>query len=462
MEAKYDLIVIGAGPAGLTIAQCAASVNKTVLIIEKEDTIGGCHKVHRIKEPSTDQMLFSEHGPRVYSDAFTNFKMVLENMNLNFNDLFTRYDFNFSTVGGISASKLQAYEILFFIIEFSKLLVNKRHGEKISVLEFAESNKFTPETMSYLDAMCRLTDGASIKNYSLNQFLMLIDQQALYSLYQPRKPNDTGLLTAWQEHIEGLGVKFLLNTKVTTIENDSTQIISVNKEYFAENYIFAIPPESLLKIPMKYFFGDPETLKAYSKATEYIDYTSIIHHWDTVVPIPKIWGFPKNEWGVGFIILTDYMTFEETLSKTVVSMVITKTDVKSGKTGKTAEESTEEEKINEVLRQSDLTLPPPTISFVYPLQEEAYVRNIHAVDDMFPFQSKYMSNLFTLGTHNNFSDYHFTSIESAVTNAIVLAHNLYPDTIKSFQYSSGRRVTNLIKIIGMLVIIIIIMYYFIL
>jgi len=44
---KYDLIIIGAGPSGLALAQCLRNDFNKILIIEKESSIGGCHRVIR-------------------------------------------------------------------------------------------------------------------------------------------------------------------------------------------------------------------------------------------------------------------------------------------------------------------------------------------------------------------------------------------------------------------------------
>ena len=67
---EFDIIIVGAGPAGLALAHYATKADKKILILEKEDTIGGCHRVHRVLDKKTGEMLFTEHGPRVYSDTF--------------------------------------------------------------------------------------------------------------------------------------------------------------------------------------------------------------------------------------------------------------------------------------------------------------------------------------------------------------------------------------------------------
>ncbi len=55
----YDYAIVGAGPAGLTMALYLAKNNKHVILIDRELTIGGCHRVRRVDG------MFSDHGPRI-------------------------------------------------------------------------------------------------------------------------------------------------------------------------------------------------------------------------------------------------------------------------------------------------------------------------------------------------------------------------------------------------------------
>ncbi len=44
---NYDYIIVGAGPSGLTLAYYLGKLNKRCLIVDKQNTIGGCHRVIR-------------------------------------------------------------------------------------------------------------------------------------------------------------------------------------------------------------------------------------------------------------------------------------------------------------------------------------------------------------------------------------------------------------------------------
>ena len=120
---NYDIVIVGAGPSGLALAQCCSFINKKVLIIEKENDIGGCHRVRRIK--SGDEFLFNEHGPRIYSSTYKVFITLLKKMDLDFYDLFVPYKFNITTIGRESIWTALTFGELFMLFsDFIALLIN--------------------------------------------------------------------------------------------------------------------------------------------------------------------------------------------------------------------------------------------------------------------------------------------------------------------------------------------------
>lgn len=46
---EYDFIVIGGGPSGLTVAHLLTKLNAKILVIEREKTLGGCHRVKYVE-----------------------------------------------------------------------------------------------------------------------------------------------------------------------------------------------------------------------------------------------------------------------------------------------------------------------------------------------------------------------------------------------------------------------------
>ena len=177
----YDYTIIGAGPSGLITAYLLAKSGKKCILIDKNDNIGGCHRVLRING------LFTEHGPRIYSSSYLNTINILNDMGINFYDIFTEYNFSISNIGGKSIKNLSFKELLILGWNF---LINSKNTQIISMTDFMEKHNFSTNSKDYINRLCLLTDGASADKYTLFEFLELANQQILYKLYQPKKPND--------------------------------------------------------------------------------------------------------------------------------------------------------------------------------------------------------------------------------------------------------------------------------
>lgn len=481
---KYDIVIVGAGPSGLTLAQCCNSIGKSVLVIDKESSIGGCHRVRRVgvRYKNNIEYLFTEHGPRVYSSTYKTFISILQDIDLSFHDFFTPYKFSVSDIGGKTIFQTLTFkEIILFALEFIKFTIVPNYGRDISVKEFIDNNNFSTLSKDTLDRICRLTDGAASDNYTIRQFLQLFNQQFFYTLYQPKIPNDVGLFNSWKQKLQSRGVDFLLNTNIDGVHQKDgtiTHISSHLKLISGEQFVLAIPPENLVDLLYKSdvvisnSFGDFDKLSKWNDATEYIEYISCTFHWDIQLNLEKVWGFPRTEWGVAFIVLTDYMTFTENTSRTVISTAITITNTKSTRIGKTPDECKEIELLDEIfhqLKSSFPNLPKPTYTLMSPgVYFDKYKSKWISKDTAFisttkqPFlnsTSKTIKNLFTLGTHNGNHLYSFTSLEAAVSNGVHLSHVLYPELKKKYNIKKCLYVTDVITI-SIIILIIIYIYVF--
>ena len=476
MSKYYDVVIIGGGPSSLALAQSCSSLNKKVIIIEKENTIGGCHRVRRVpfEYQNTTENLFTEHGPRIYGSSYKVFISLLKDLGLSFDDLFTPYNFSIVDIAKVLVNTLNFREFFSLSLAFVSLLVNPNYGKNISVKDFCIKNAFKKDSIDILDKFCRLSDGARSDNYSLYNLLELFNQQFFYPIYQPKLPNDIGLFTVWKQSLETRGVDFLLNEEVKNILTDqSNRITSVklsnNTIIKGDTYVLAVPPINLISILQNSniinAFGDFELLKKWALKTKYIEYISITYHWDKVLDLKKIYGFPKSEWGIAIIVLTDYMKFNEKCSKTVISTAIMVTDVKS-KSGKLPDECSKSDLIQEVFLQMKSSyypeLPNPTTSLLSPgviydnslnkwiSNDTAFIATTN--QSFLEPQSPYYKNLYSLGTHNGKHLYKVTSLESAVTNGVSLSHSLYPILQNHYKISSPIKVSDTIYISVLLII----------
>lgn len=471
MKKKYDLIIIGGGPAGLALAQCCSKIKDLkILIIDKENDVGGCHRVRRVYVDKFKENLFTEHGPRIISETYITFKKLLNEMGVNFYDLFTKYNFNITEIGGKTLfSVLSISELLSFLLPFLFLIFNSDYGVNINLYDFIQNARFSEESIEIINRICILTDGGDSTKFTLNEFLQLLNQQFFYSLYQPKIPNDIGLFKIWKEHLLKNNVDILLNTNIETInlntDGNSIESIYINNEkIISKNFVFAIPPKSLAEIVNKNNINYIKNLNKYAIDTAYYDYISFTFHWDKVLNLKKVYGFPSSDWGIAFVKLTDYTTFKENNSKTVISIALTRSEKKSKRLNKTAHECTFEEIVNEVFLElrklygenfiyPSITLLSPGVIYNNTLKkwesnDTSFINSANY--DALDFKGDFIHNMYNLGTHNGKSLYKFTSLESAVSNAIYLSKIIYPELI--YDNLTIERSTTLAQVLFILLI----------
>jgi NAD(P)-binding Rossmann-like domain len=449
---QYDYIIVGGGPTGLALAQLLSNTS-SVLIVEKRDYLGGCHGVTR-----TNAGMMTEHGPRIYIDNFFMFTKLLNDMGVEFDDLFVKYNFSTATMMLEALRVLTAREMA--ALGWSFMTLNDSF-KNVTLMEYLSSHEFSSASIDILDRIGRLTDGGSADTYTLFSFLQILNQNFLYGIYQPRVPNDVGLFRTWEKVILDRGVDIMKHAAIEKfiVNNDSAKVsgIAVRDARRTESnpvvcgckrIILACPPQEVQHIlgahpELGAAFG-PD-FERFQHDTQYLPYISVIFHWRTKINVPKVWGYPRTAWGVGNIVLSDYMDFNDPRSRTVISTVITMPDAPSDNVHLkvTANEVDDKRAVmNETFRQLKQVypdLPDPDHQFLtqsaYDAAERRWVPFNHAfmttTHGYVPNRSVLYENLFNCGVQNGNSSYSFTSIESSVANAAHLATELQPELKES-------------------------------
>ena len=430
---RYDYILIGGGPTSLTLAWILGSNNKKVLIIEKEGHLGGCHGVERVDG------YFTEHGPRVYSDSYLYFMELLKDMGMKFEDLFVPYKFQISKINDYSPASFKISEYGSFAKAFIRLIIDVNYGKTISMEQFMVTNNFSEETTIYIDRLCRLTDGATYDRYTLNQFLQLINQQLLYNMYQPNEPNDIGLIKKWYDKIKQIGNIYVTFEEEVILLNKFINInriesVKTNKGlYYGDSIIITVPPKPLYELMEKSAMLDlfrftPSEFKQWTLRNSYFDYICITYHYNKRINLPKLWGFKQGPWDIVFIILSNYMNLNTDPSKTLISIAITNIESKN-EDGKTANDCSEKELLDEVAKQLSYFPKPDKVILApnikkkdgkWSNEDTAFV--ITTENQYLDYKTK-IDNMYSVGIHNGNSTYKFTSLESAVQNAVYFVKN---------------------------------------
>lgn len=473
----YDYAIIGAGPSGLTLAYILQThfqhtqSNKKIIIFDRENDIGGCHRVRRTRD-----YLFTEHGPRIYLGNYSILNTLFKENNLQWSQFFAPYKFHLTD----SRELFQTFSLKEFITLFKDFLMfmvlpdTVTPGwKKTTLQEYGQTHMFSNETMDLLDKVCRLTDGAGVERYTVYEFFEIINQNMFYGIYQPNKPNDVGLFHWWRNQITNI----FTNTDIVQVNkiqvNTQTELMyelisSEGGRFQAKNVIFAIPPDPLYKLLSRSQLTDafsiyPPTPEWFDES-RYFTYIPISYHWDTALKLKPVWGFPRTKWAVVFVNLSDYMTFESPQSKTVISALITKP---TEETHRMNAKQLQDEVFNQ-LRVSYPELPMPTLSILSPgVYKETGKWKTKDTAFMFspagyaPFKqtsTKYVG-LYNVGTHNGKSEYAFTSMQSAMENAVYLLKDLgYPQLMQ--KYTPNKLIT-LRRVLFILIIVLLgaFMYY---
>jgi putative NAD(P)-binding protein len=441
----YEYAIVGAGPTGLTLAYYLAKYkmteNNSIILIDREDSLGGCHRVRRYGK----EKLFTEHGPRIVIDNYFCLKNILNEFGYDFYDLYTAYNFSTNTSAFELFATLSFREILALVLAFLKFMVAEESSKHTTMVEFTTYHQFSEESKLFVDKLCRLSDGGTIENYTLYEFLQIFNQNFFYGVYQPKYPNDICLFSIWENTLCQTGkVTILLNSNITNFTNDGLVITNTANPIFsnvisAKNYIFTIPPKPMTALLKNCFnpnmFGDFNKLCDFAIRTNYLVYIPIIFHWDVDlehVLVPEKHAGPESSYGIVFVIMSKYMKFTNPLSKTVIVCTVKNANQVSPRNGKSANECNEQELIQEVylqlreLQPGMRNAPHPTRSILDPgIYFNTHTQKYDTLDTAF-FLTKYgywssesiYNNISWIGTHNGNSSYSFTSMESAMQNAI--------------------------------------------
>lgn len=429
----YDYIVIGSGPAGLTCANAINRTGRTCLVIDREGSYGGCHRVTRVNG------LFTEHGPRIYSSAYLNFHNLLKQNNVTSD--FTPYKFSITGAGSDGQESATKQALNFFTVSelavismhYLKCIVNPNYYRSKSVDQIFHN--FSSDSMQYLDKICRLTDGAGTDRYTAYEFLQLINQNIFHQILEPNTPNDRGWVAQLVDSLEAKGVTFRANTELLALQKRSGHyVLHTNHGTIrAHSVVFATPTNTLERFFYK--FNDI-VLSDYNLSALYETYIPFTLHWRERLILPDIWGQGLGPWNIAWIVMSDYMDVEGTL----ISCCISKLDT-TGSNGKTVNQCNLEELREEALIQLEPLLKgnKPDHFILSPQMrreqnqwinsDTAYMLTPQS-NIQFPFKMD-GENIYSVGTHNGYSTYAFTSAESAVQNAINWANMYLPNHAQS-------------------------------
>jgi hypothetical protein len=504
----YDLIILGAGPSGLALAHVSSSIYRNILVIDKEQEIGGIHRGKRDYYGT-----YSECGPRIYMTAFYNFLALVREIGIDYKEIFAKYKYNFITTL-LFRNRLSIYEKYILLCAYCKYLLNDNYGKKTILYDYLLFYKFSTSSIDIIDNLCVYIDEGNSKTYSLNKFIKLYDILFNSKILVSSKPQDYFLFNVWKKYLENRGVTFILSDSIKNI-NLIDNSVSCVELYSGENYgcinlVLAVPPTALVNLLnnnrdkgndngndngnsedgdsnsggyknenelLKDAFGDYEELERWKENTKYKTVVCITYRFKDYVEIMSHNGLVLiTEWGITAINITEYCEKLENSEHPILSVMVTQCDTRSSYNNLTANECCDEnELIKEVYRQLKISYINYVDADYYAIinPNNYYDKNrkiwrckdnayYNTVDEKYiGFKSTHIENLYNLGTHNGKSYIPFNSIESAVSNGIALGREIYPDVMKKYYVRRGIYGKDIV-ILGVIILYIMIFYFSIL
>jgi len=402
----YDLIILGAGPSGLALAHVSSSIYRNILVIDKEQEIGGIHRVKRDYYGT-----YSECGPRIYMTAFYNFMDIIRDIGIDYKDIFAKYKYNFIT-NLLFRNGLRVYEKYILLCAYCKYLLNDNYGKTTILYDYLIFYKFSTSSIDIIDNICVYIDEGNSKTYCLNKFIKLYDILFNSKILVSSKPQDYFLFNVWKKYLENRGVSFILADSIKNINLIDNSVSCVElysgQNYGCVNLVLAVPPTALVKLlnsvnnsennDLKYAFGDYEE----------------IERWENEL-IKEVY----RQLRISYI---NYMDAE-------YYAVINPNNYYDDKNKR------------------------------WKCEDNAYYNAF--AENYIEFKSNSIENLYNLGTHNGKSYIPFNSIESAISNGIALGRELYPDVMIKYCVRRGIYGKDIV-ILGVMILYTVIIYYSIL
>jgi len=499
-------VIVGGGPAGLCCAWywVQASPANTVVIVERENELGGCHRVTRVEVGGASELLFTEHAPRVYWTNYHHVMAWLHDMGLSWDDYFVRSHYGpLSAIPAVLRGMSMGDMAVLAKHYVRRFLAGNGGYQTMSMAQLCDREHVSARGRETLERLCRITDGAQLDRFAVETFFAIVNQNMLYELHQPRAPLDETLWRDVYDRLMATGrVRFVMGATVRSVgdvDRAATEVLSAATARPTPVKIYAIPPMALAGIICDDRDGpDPvEAMKravavAAARGTEYMPYISMTFHWlETNDGRPDTSRFrfslSVGEWGVAVNAVSDYWDGNggegdedeedaaaaamETV-KLVLSCAITLPERPGGSEvgGKTAHECPDSTVVmREAYRQlcaaypelrdasaPDFMVLSPTVQYdvgrgVYYNTDMAYVRTAQHPESIAPELTDYEHRSYTVGTHNGHSGYAFTSMESAVENAMYVMQNYVFSARSEGAAVTTRKITTLNEVVMVVV-----------
>jgi len=364
---KY--LIVGSGPAGLSLAYILALNNKNVILIEQDKQLGGSWNSQWI-----NGKYWSENSPRVFSYTGNTKKLFL-NLGFKDEDYVNIYGNLFETNYKVFSFILKNFELLDYFIFLLATIKYMFVVENITILHWMKNSNLSNNAKKAISILCILINDKP-ENTNINDFF------ASFSLLLPKHMREPD---KWSQIIENYlltknNVKIYKYTKViklisnynknladgamiVNLFNNKTSIVHCDKIILCtqSNGLYPILNNSSNYIKNNWM--PIKKMKEWSQNTFYSGFGFQLH-FDKEVTFKDEWCWSCNsDWSIIILPVSKWLKkfSKDSKIKTVWSCCIVDLDTKSSRLNKNANECDLDEVVKECIDQikKNYNIPNP-------------------------------------------------------------------------------------------------------
>ena len=406
-----EIIIVGGGPTGLSIALNLANSENKITVIEKSDLLGGSWKSRFL-----ENKYFSEHSPQVLFSTYKYFHKLLKVLEIN------KSEYIVEPYGGVLKFYLKMIRFFFknfdvsdFIKFFTYLLYTKYFGSNLTIQEMINKLNFSKSGRKAITML-------SLASADIPSKVMFENLDLTKTTYLVQINDKNKFINKLEKVLLEKNVTIIKNAEVIKL-NGKTNVESIIVKRFNRNYlikgnqfIIATPAINLYYLLKKSpsFSDNWKPINHLKKWANQSTYYSIGFqlHFDIDVKWKTEWGWSiYSDWYIIILPISDFITqfTKDKRVKTVWSCTIIEGSFKSSRTNKTVHQSTKEEIIDEALyqisKQYGKKLNPIKVTFNETVKKinDKWVSDISGITigklGTLPFKGK-VDNLYSVGCHN--------------------------------------------------------------
>jgi uncharacterized protein with NAD-binding domain and iron-sulfur cluster len=278
MNKNYDIIIFGAGIAGLTVAHELCKYNLKIAIIEKENIIGGMARSSRYSDN-----LPTEHSWRGYAPFYTNtFNIMKEiytskNNKTVYNNLTKDIQFiNFENKINLDKNVtyydnlIIMYWLLYHIVSGNLRSEDNKERSFTNLVNSISKNAKKKYIASIGPGLGLDAEAASVFHIGKYIEMLLFNSDLDTNWFFMNQPTSEAWFDPWYTHLIHKHVDFYVSTelKELTIKNNGVINAKVNDSIISgENYVIAMNPYSVADLYKNNKLGNDSELAKFIDIT---------------------------------------------------------------------------------------------------------------------------------------------------------------------------------------------------